>query len=266
MLGPGISAFWGHLEFTLHSWLFKFHSSSYAGSVLSRKNWRPEEVLIPATLVLVMAAMSIAALFAGPLKGDPTQLAGLWLQVFVFQVPTLLLVQRFLGRHETSWADGFGFLNQTPRQLMGWLAVTIPASVIGLYGLHQASNGLLHWAGGAVEVQSSVKVLLAGSMGVKISVAFIAILIAPAVEESVFRGILFPFCRDLGWRWPGLIGTSVLFGVVHANLATLLPLSVFGMLLCRLYERTGNLLICILTHAGFNAVSVTLAFAGWLEG
>ena len=234
--------------------------------MLPRKNWRPEEVLIPATLVLVMAVLSVASLLVGATKSEPMQLSSVWLQVFVFQIPTLLLVQRFLRRHESSWVDGFGFLYQRMGSLLGWLLLTIPVSVMGLYGLQQVGNQVLQSAGGTPEVQSAVQVLFSGSMSVKASLAFIAIVIAPVVEETVFRGILFPFFRDLGWRWPGMIGTSVLFGILHVNLSSLLPLTIFGMGLCWLYERTGNLLICILTHAGFNAVTVAMAFTGVLQG
>ncbi|HOB32537.1 MAG TPA: CPBP family intramembrane metalloprotease, partial [Verrucomicrobiota bacterium] len=44
-------------------------------------------------------------------------------------------------------------------------------------------------------------------------------------------------------------------GVIHANLKTFIPLTVLALVMTLLYERTGNLLAPIATHATFNAVN-----------
>jgi membrane protease YdiL (CAAX protease family) len=55
---------------------------------------------------------------------------------------------------------------------------------------------------------------------------------------------------------------SILFGLIHFNLATFLPLFVMGVMLARLYETTGNLLAPITLHCIFNAVNFLLFFFG----
>jgi membrane protease YdiL (CAAX protease family) len=52
--------------------------------------------------------------------------------------------------------------------------------------------------------------------------------------------------------WAAAVLTSVLFGSIHLNVMTFLPLSFFGLVLIWLYEKTGNLLAPILSHSLFN--------------
>jgi membrane protease YdiL (CAAX protease family) len=52
-----------------------------------------------------------------------------------------------------------------------------------------------------------------------------------------------------------LWGTSLVFALTHANVATFLPLTFLAMVLVFLYERTGNLLAPIAAHSLFNAAN-----------
>ena len=91
---------------------------------------------------------------------------------------------------------------------------------------------------------------------------FVAVLVcvaAPIAEELFFRGFCFTALR----RWIGVAGgaiaTGVIFGLIHAGSADpvfLVPLGVFGMLLCLLYHRTGSLLPCMVLHALNNSLAL----------
>ena len=91
---------------------------------------------------------------------------------------------------------------------------------------------------------------------------FVAVLVcvaAPIAEELFFRGFCFTALR----RWIGVAGgaiaTGVIFGLIHAGSADvvfLVPLGVFGTLLCLLYHRTGSLLPCIVLHALNNSLAL----------
>lgn len=84
---------------------------------------------------------------------------------------------------------------------------------------------------------------------------------APLVEELFFRGALFPTLHRLAGRVPAIVLTGVLFGAIHFNAMAFLPLSALGAYLCIAYERTGNLRVCIATHALFNLYSLVLMVA-----
>jgi len=59
-------------------------------------------------------------------------------------------------------------------------------------------------------------------------------------------------------RWWAVIVTSILFALVHQQLAFLPPLFVLAMGLGYTYERTGNLWACIGIHGLFNATQVAM--------
>lgn len=206
--------------------------------------------------------MGIWSIFLPTTPAGPPSLAPLWAAVLVLQVPVLLLIHRFLLRHGTGWIAGFGLRVRPLPKLLGWVGGSVFLCVVTLLAVNVFMQALTKRLGWQSDLQSVVLALQNGSVAVKATIAFTAIVLAPIVEEPLFRGILYQSCRDAGHRWAGLVLTSLIFGVVHGNLPTLLPLSLFGAYQCWLYERTGNLLVCILTHAGFNAVFVLLTLTG----
>ena len=80
-----------------------------------------------------------------------------------------------------------------------------------------------------------------------------ACVIAPIVEETIFRGILM---QRWARRWgtpTGVIASSVLFAVLHQEW---LGKIVFGVAMCALYLRTRRLWVPIAAHALNNALLV----------
>ena len=234
--------------------------------VLARKSWRLEEVLIPATAIGLLTAVGLLSLFAHKTESPPSGMGMLWASVVVFQFPLLLLVHRFLHRHGENWVHGFGFDLPTRPALWLWVVGGVAGCVTSLLAVNWGMQWLMQYLGWPAGLQSAVEALQNGTWGVRASIAFTAVGLAPLVEEPLFRGILYQTCRDAGYRRSGLWFTSLVFGLVHGHLPSLLPLTLFGAYQCWLYERTGNLLACILTHAGFNAVFVVLTLTGTASG
>ena len=82
--------------------------------------------------------------------------------------------------------------------------------------------------------------------------AITAVILAPISEELLFRGCLYRFLK--GKLNPLLAVTiaAFLFALLHAHTTTFLPLFCLGLLLCRCYEKSGELSVCIGFHALFN--------------
>jgi len=83
----------------------------------------------------------------------------------------------------------------------------------------------------------------------------LAIVVAPFVEELVFRGLIYPTLKQNGFPGLALWGTSILFAAIHSNLMILLPLTFLAVVLTLLYETTDNLLAPIAAHSLFNFVN-----------
>lgn len=85
--------------------------------------------------------------------------------------------------------------------------------------------------------------------------AIVLVVVAPIAEEFLFRGIILQrWATKWGIR-AGLLGSSLLFGIGHANVV---GLSMVGMVLGVLYIRTRTLLVPIACHALNNSFVVAM--------
>jgi membrane protease YdiL (CAAX protease family) len=86
-----------------------------------------------------------------------------------------------------------------------------------------------------------------------------AVLVAPLVEETVFRGYLYPmFARWMGVE-PSIILTGVLFGLMHGpqlgGAKSLIALLTFvGIVFTYVRSRTGSVFASYLMHVGYNSL------------
>ena len=87
-----------------------------------------------------------------------------------------------------------------------------------------------------------------------------AVIVAPVVEELLFRGVLYPAIKQIGYPRFAAIGTAILFALFHVNLVTFLSLTAVALGLVVLYEFTDNLLAPIIAHAVFNTSNVFMIF------
>jgi membrane protease YdiL (CAAX protease family) len=94
-----------------------------------------------------------------------------------------------------------------------------------------------------------------------------AVLIAPLVEETVFRGYLYPlFAKSLGVL-PGILITGALFGLMHGSQlgwtwGLVLLLTFVGVIFTFARARTGTVLASFLLHLGYNSmIAVTSIIA-----
>jgi len=90
-----------------------------------------------------------------------------------------------------------------------------------------------------------------------------AVVLAPIIEEFVFRGVLFQvFWQRTGRVWLSAFVSGYLFAVIHPQfLGGILPLTVLGAILALVYAHTRSLLPCIVIHALNNGL-ITLLLWG----
>lgn len=86
-------------------------------------------------------------------------------------------------------------------------------------------------------------------------IAACGIILAPLVEEIIFRGCIYRFLKSKTTLLNAQIVTSILFAFAHFNLLSFVPIIFMGFILVRIYESNGSLWQSILFHAFFNASS-----------
>lgn len=173
-----------------------------------------------------------------------------------FQGAAWLLILFFLRQHQAGWREAFGFrgprLKHALLTAVGFIIVVLPVVLL----LQSASVHALEKLGWPPEDQAAVKLLTdAESWWTTAYLGVFAMVIAPVAEEFIFRGMLFPLVKQLGWPKLAWFGVSFLFALIHLNAPTFVPLFALALALTWLYERTDNLLAPITAHALFNAAN-----------
>jgi membrane protease YdiL (CAAX protease family) len=82
---------------------------------------------------------------------------------------------------------------------------------------------------------------------------------APIGEELFFRGFVFNVLRHRMKETSAVWLSAALFALLHASAKNFLPILVIGVLLARLYARTGSLWSCVMMHGTFNFLSAMAA-------
>lgn len=92
------------------------------------------------------------------------------------------------------------------------------------------------------------------SEGLDIFTVLATVVMAPIIEEIIFRGLIYRSLRSAMPRVVAALLTSVTFGVVHGTIIWFIYTFLLSLLLIFLLEATGSLLSCIVAHAAFNIV------------
>lgn len=77
---------------------------------------------------------------------------------------------------------------------------------------------------------------------------------APLSEEIFFRGFLYQALRrKIGVRW-GILIASLVFGFMHLDIVRMVPLTLGGIVLNILYEKSGSIYPSMIAHGVWNSI------------
>ena len=85
-------------------------------------------------------------------------------------------------------------------------------------------------------------------------------LVIPIAEELLFRGVLYTWIKQRFGIWIGVILSSIVFGVVHWDMAVAITASVLGIVLALAYEYSKSLWTSIMIHAINNGVQIIILY------
>ena len=233
--------------------------------------WVNFGIFICAVVTAVFAVQSIASslLLQPPSESsDPIALTPSLaiFAVLFLQLPMLAVfyaARRFYPGHYASGLNGVDLTHSNalrkavPLFLMFlpliWITSIIWANVLSVF---QAAGWVEE-----IEQQELVSLLQAGGHPVAmLLLVALAVVMAPIVEEIIFRGCIYRFLKSQTSLMAAQIISGCVFSIMHANLLSFVPLILVGILLARIYEKTGNLRVSIWFHALFNAFSLLMLF------
>lgn len=241
--------------------------TSLVDSPPRRNSMPPYLPFIPFLLWLLgtVVAQSLIVSFARPVTG----LQKVFQDNLVFSVVALLtvfgLVLPLASFHFAQGLRGFGLrLRTIPTDLgaafVRLLAVwpLVLAAIIVTMQIGQWISRLYSGRDFEMPRHEALELMTQySSVSLGVLLAFLAVVVAPLVEELIFRGLFQSMLRSyLGGPWPAIVLTSVLFAAVHGNPTHWPALFMLSMGLGYAYEESGSVLRSIFMHAMFNGVSI----------
>jgi membrane protease YdiL (CAAX protease family) len=234
--------------------------------MLSGKTWRGEVVMQFIALQFLCyfsGIIAVALLHKFGVAGfkQEDDFGVILLATLCFQGVTWILIPVFLRQHEANWRDAFGLRGKNLKRALTVAAGAVVVILPGAWLLQGASIIALKKIGWPVEDQAAVMLFAGAKSGwLKIYLGIFAVVIAPVAEEFIFRGVLFPFVKQLGFPKSAWLGVSALFALIHFDAGTFVPLFAFALALTWLYEKTASLAAPIFAHSLFNATNLVLLF------
>lgn len=98
---------------------------------------------------------------------------------------------------------------------------------------------------------------------VRLMVAVLAVLIAPLVEEVIYRGVVYSTVERLGGKAAGVITVTAIFALVHVpqywgSVAAITAIVSLSLVLTLLRAWTGSLLPCVVMHLAYNGIQAVI--------
>ena len=229
------------------------------GKVVSEVFAAPDAIVVAAVSVILLLGLAAEGGRAG---GEGADENGLTLEALLVNAVFMLFLGAIVlgylkGVRRLDWMELFGLRRISLGRVLGvGLLLLIPVVLVVNTSAYFV-NAWLEGVWGGMEPQNTVQAFQdSGGTGVRVVMVVFAVVIAPLVEETLFRGFIYPVFKKYTDGLFAALCSSLLFGLVHMHVGSLAPLVVLALILCYVYERSGSLLLPMVIHAGFNAVSL----------
>ncbi|HTV92070.1 MAG TPA: type II CAAX endopeptidase family protein [Verrucomicrobiae bacterium] len=218
---------------------------------------------LPTLLLLLVVALLVGygvwqaiVLQSGPINtqalGNPVLVIGVLVLTLAAEGTLTLIVVALLP-----WASRLSFRElgyRTPR------GGDVLIAVLGSLVMAVVANGgasLTQWLLHSTQDQQSVAMLRQlHDPRLLIAFAVFACVLAPLMEETIFRVFLFNATRRYFGFWAGAIISGLCFGLAHGDPIAALPLALGGIVLAFVYYRTHNAFASMITHGLFNSYTI----------
>jgi len=252
-------------------WLWRraLRSADDWAEAVSRLQWRPwslREFRLLFSVVLLLLAFSVltvslTAKLAGLAEGSRPGLQ-MSVQSFFIHWPVLGALAWWVVRRRKSWGGAFGLEGRRwLRDLLTGAMFYVGALPFVLFYsiLYQL---VLRGLGIEPTMQDVALVVTEDeSYPVRIYLWVLALLVAPVVEELLFRGVALPVAVKHWGVGRGVTVVALAFAVIHLHLPSIVPLFIIAVAFSLAYIHTGSILVPIAMHALFNGVNLWLLAA-----
>jgi membrane protease YdiL (CAAX protease family) len=209
-----------------------------------------------AAVLNVGQALVLRALNVGGLPGELPHFIRA-VVVFAFYAAIAAPVVVSARRQGVSFAEAVGFRSAPWGLILGIALIAVfVARFAAIFWTLLAEALHLQLPGGAVDI---TRVFGTSLTGIIVTVV-VAVIVGPVVEEIVFRGVAFAQLERLQGTLSGVLGSSILFGLLHVNPLEFVPLVFAGVLFAWAFKSTRSLWTAVVAHSLFNLVAIVALF------
>ena len=203
-------------------------------------------------LVMILAAFVVVASVFRPLRVNQAFILVFTELIFIFPVLIVLTVRhanyKLLGyRRFKPGFIGIGF-------------VLVAAS----YMITILNNAIFVKLG--ISIQADEIKRLLDKLSSPYPFIFTAVILAPIVEETFFRGFLFGGFRQRYGDPKAALLSSAIFAAAHFQWAALIPTFMLGYIFAYLYRKSNSILPGMLMHFAVNAFGIMIIFLSQRSG
>ncbi len=261
----------GLLALGLLAWVWilaRWRTTGWAGTgksgVLAGGIWSAFEIVVVLAFSQALVSFLLGLLLrALPGGAAPTRqphelvvlLAGAYIGAAVL---TALYVLNVMYPWQRVHAEDVGLVRTRVSRAFGWglpwmFALALAVQVVGVFWMPLVRGEPL-WHP-VMEALAERQPLWA-----MISLLALGIVVAPFVEEVIFRGFVYPRFRAHLRAGYAMLLNGALFALLHMSAIAFLPVLVLGAGLCALYEKSGSVWPCVVCHGAFNAMQFAMVF------
>jgi len=187
----------------------------------------------------------------------PHERALMYLNAFITQLSFILLIWTLKKIRHWEWSD------------FGWQAVPlnkILKTVSGVYALTWVINisyAFVLYQHGLTPPTTDVYTKLLGQTTwyTLILNLLLAGVLAPLIEETLFRGVIFGSLQAYFGKWTAAVVSAAIFSGLHLQVYGFFPRFILGIALVYLYDKYKSLYPAVALHS-FNNIVATLIAAG----
>ncbi|BEP34201.1 hypothetical protein GmRootV59_11740 [Variovorax sp. V59] len=154
--------------------------------------------------------------------------------------------------------------HQSPASARATLMLVVPPVLLLVPGLMVVMTAVLNLLVFVAPLSAWEESMFSRMADGSIAATLAVCLMAPLLEEMLFRGIVLRGFLLRYSRWQAIVGSALLFGAAHLNIYQFVVGLVMGTVLGWLYERSRSLIPCIALHAAYN--SGTIFIGDWPDG
>ncbi|MFI3200844.1 MAG: CPBP family intramembrane glutamic endopeptidase [Eubacteriales bacterium] len=170
--------------------------------------------------------------------------------ILVVTMPFMIMMKYFDRKKMVVWQEwkNFRLCNEKQIVMVAILAISFCIALNNLIAL----SGIQELFTGYEEISEGIFI---APIGLQIVVAGI---LAPIVEEFIFRGLIYRRIRYyMNIKW-GIMISSLFFGVYHGNVVQCIYATLMGVLMAYIYEKYHSILWPIIFHAIANITAVCI--------